>query len=578
MRRKGIVFGTLALGVTVALAITACSGGAKSTGSGFEACGKHPTTCNSGDRKDGGELTWAISAGWDSWNKNRAKGNSVYLAEAVQGILPQIGHFNPDGKWWWSRDTLKAKPKLVSKNPQAWKYELRDDAKWSDGTPIGVDDFIWHWYSLTSDKSKCGDCDPAATSYGDEVKSITKDSSGAIVVTLKKGSYDPDWLTKNTITYPAHIADKHGKGWKTDPKAMAESSKWFSDNQPDYSGGPYMIKSAKIGQKETLVPNPRWYGKIKPTLDKLNLLVVSSQQDMLKALDNGELDGAAPESLDPDVSEQATGDTGIRSNLAPGPGWEHFDLNVTNKWLKDVKLREAMLTAIDVDDVNKRTYGQLTKVKRRDNYLFNQKSPYFKDTFAGSSMGTGDIAKAKKMLSAAGYKLSGGKLTKDGKQVGPFTYRYLEGHAMRKTTSELVQGYLGKIGIKANIKTIAASQLGTVLDKSDFDIVEFGWSTDPAFTTAPQQFWDSKSPSNFGRNSDKKVDTAIAKVHSTVDLKEAAGFANDAGSLVAKDAYILPVVTTPVLIVTSKKVVNVRDNWASQIRALYNMEEWGIKK
>jgi peptide/nickel transport system substrate-binding protein len=40
---------------------------------------------------------------------------------------------------------------------------------------------------------------------------------------------------------------------------------------------------------------------------------------------------------------------------------------------------------------------------------------------------------------------------------------------------------------------------------------------------------------------------------------------------------VLPTVDTPVAIMVSEDLVNVRDNWASQQRALYNVAEWGLR-
>jgi peptide/nickel transport system substrate-binding protein len=75
---------------------------------------------------------------------------------------------------------------------------------------------------------------------------------------------------------------------------------------------------------------------------------------------------------------------------------------------------------------------------------------------------------------------------------------------------------------------------------------------------------------------DPELDTLIAEVNGTLDYDEAAERANLAVQRVVEDAYSLPIVDTPVLIMVSDRLVNVRDNWASQQRAAYNIAEWGV--
>ncbi|CAM3343969.1 ABC transporter family substrate-binding protein [Stackebrandtia soli] len=581
MRMRARTSAALAAGAAMLLALSACGGGTEAeepTGSGFEDCVDNPVDCNSGDRKDGGELTWALSAGWTNWNANRAEGNSVYQNQVLAGITPPTGSFLPDGTWEWSKDLLAEEPKLVSDEPQTMSYKLNPKATWNDGTPISIDDFVYHWYAVSGDSKLCDEnCNPASTSYGGSVESI-EEVDGAINVTFKDGVIDPEWMYGVPISYPAHAAEAEGFDWKNDPKAMGEAAVWFDETTPTWSGGPYLIESAKLGESVTLVPNEKWYGEVKPTLDKIHLVVIASQPDLLKALQNGEIDGAVPASLDPDVVEDAVSSDGILSSVGPAGSWDHIDVNTTNKWLKDVELRKAIFTAIDVTDINERTYGQVSKdVENRTNHIFPNGTKYHEDILSESGQGAGDLEAAKKILEEAGYELADGALTKDGKAVGPLNFRFLEGHTMRETSATLVQGYLKELGIDIEIKPVAPDKLSAVLAEGDFDIIQFGWSSSPTFSGAPNQFWHSESPSNFTKGGNEDIDAEIAKVMSTADIDEAAGYATAAAKLVVDEAISLPLVTTVQLIVVNEDVVNVRDNWAMSLRSFYNMEAWGFR-
>ncbi len=126
------------------------------------------------------------------------------------------------------------------------------------------------------------------------------------------------------------------------------------------------------------------------------------------------------------------------------------------------------------------------------------------------------------------------------------------------------------------MKAIPDADLGTVLGEGDFDIINFGWSSDPLFVGAASQYWESGSGSNFGGLEDPELDALIAEVNGTLDYDQAAEHANEAVKRVIEDAYVLPIVDTPVVVMVSDRLVNVRDNWASQQRAAYNIAEWGV--
>jgi peptide/nickel transport system substrate-binding protein len=139
---------------------------------------------------------------------------------------------------------------------------------------------------------------------------------------------------------------------------------------------------------------------------------------------------------------------------------------------------------------------------------------------------------------------------------------------------QLIQSYLSEIGIDLEIQT--TDDLGTTLMEADYDLMIFGWSGSPFFTTAPDQFWNSASGSNFGGYSNEEVDELVTRVLQQPSLEEAAELANEAAAIVAEDAYVLPLLESPVYLFVQDSYANVRDNPSTSLRGLYNNEEWGL--
>lgn len=559
-----------------ALVLAGCGQGEDTTSSSLDACLTDPSGCNSGERADGGEITWALDGSWGTWNQNTSEGNNAYVSMALVGLWPYTGQFDPSGEYIVNEGVFASVPELVKEDPVTVEYTLQAGANWGDGTDITVEDFIYHWYATSGDAALCEGCDPANITRGSQVESITGDGS-RVTVTYKDTYHSAEWQYEEVLSEPAHVADEQGFDWKNDPKDMAAAEDYFSTTVPTWSSGPYKIDDAKVGEHVIYVPNEDWAGETPVTLDKITFRVIDGLDNITTALRNGEIDGASPFSVNAETITQLQGAEGIEYQVAGGPSWEHIDLNTQNEFLSDPVLRKAVFTAIDVENIIARTYAYVqSDIERKGNHLFRGDSEYYADYLSSTGQGTGDVELAYALLTEAGYELEDGVLhTPDGDPV-KLNFRYSESKENRRITGELVQSNLADLGIEVELKSIPDADLGTVLGEGDFDMIDFGWSSDPVFVAAASQYWETGSGSNFGGLSDPTLDTLIAEVNGTLDLDEAAVRANAAVEQVVQDAYSLPIVDTPVAVMVSDRLVNVRDNWASQQRAAYNIAEWGV--
>lgn len=558
------------------LALAGCGQGNASSSS-LDDCITDAAGCNAGERADGGEITWAIDAGWSSWNQNTADGNNAYVSIALAGMWPYTGQWDQDNNFIVNEGLFASEPKLVSESPVTVEYTLKEGANWGDGTDITVDDFIYHWYARSGNNDLCAECTPATTTYGSQVAGIEGDGN-TVTVTYVDSYHSAEWKYEEVLSEPAHIAEEQGFDWKNDPAAMAAAELYFSETTPTWTTGPYKVASAAMGEYVIYEPNPDWAGDTEVTLDKLTFQVIEGLDNIVTALRNGEIDGASPFSVNAEAITQLESADGLSYSVAGGPSWEHIDLNTNNEFLSDVKLRTAVFQAIDLESIISRTYAFVqSDIERKNNHLFRNGSEYFTDYLTSTGQGAGDIEMARDTLVDAGYEWSadGALLTPDGEEV-KLNFRYIESRESRKITGELTQATLADLGIDVELKPIPDEDLGTVLAESDFDMINFGWSSDPLFVGSASQYWSSASGSNFGNLNDPELDALIEEINGTLDMDDAAARANEAVKRVIEDAYVLPIVDSPVAVMVSDNLVNVRDNWASQQRAAYNIAEWGV--
>lgn len=578
MFKKKTLFGVTSAAV-LAMVMTACGTNDGPEGSGFEDCEDDPVNCNSGERQDGGEITWAIDSGWEGWSLVHIDSSSVYTRQAVQPTLPDVGIFNPDGEFEYNDGILEQEPHVLDEDPLQVEYNLNPDATWGDGTKINVDDFIWNWYARSGDSDLCEECAPPATAYGSNVESIDEgDDEDTIIITYRDGFLTPEWISQEVLSHPAHIAEEEGFDWQDDPSDMADSMEHFVVTVPEWTAGPYKITEAELADYVILEPNEEWAGEVQPTLDQLTLQQVDSVESIATEIRNGSIDGSSPSGIDPDVLEQLQGIDEVNYQVTPGPSWNHIDMNMNNEFLEDDALREAIFATIDVEAMLDRGHRLvLEDLERKMNHIFRNDDEYFEDFLSDTAQGAGESEIAMDGLEDAGYTWDDNEnlTTPDGEPV-ELEFRFGADNPINATYAELVQQQLGDIGIDITLNQIADAELSDVLAGQNYDMVYFGWVGSPTFAQNADQYWHSESASNYGDLDDETLDELADGVLQTTDLDEAAEYANAAVERAIENNYVLPVADTPVIIMTSDELVNVRDNWATQVRALYNTEEWGI--
>jgi peptide/nickel transport system substrate-binding protein len=567
-----------------ALVLTACSGddadddaARRPTRAGLSGCASAPLDCNGGDRADGGTLTWAISTAPETYNLLRLEGADSGTAAALAGIAPSIGDFQPDGTWRWNRDLLASEPKVTATSPQTMVYELRPEAVWSDGQPIDVDDFRYEWFHQSGRPDQCTACNPKYTVGWEDVAQVDGSDDGrTITITLKDGVIDAEWFALfEPSPNPAHVATAKGFDWRT-PAGMQASSEYCRDTVPTWSGGPYAIDRVVPGARVVMVPNPAWYGAVAPTLDTLVKEVVPAT-DLATAIQNHEVDGGIV-AFNPDLYEQIRQLDGVTTSLGASDTWDHVDADTLSPALQDLALRQAVFTAIDAKDARDRIYGD-ARPALRTNHFFPSSSPHHEDLLAATGFGSGDITAARAILTAAGYTgaQEGQRLSRDGAEVPALRLAFPAGSGSRSTFVELAQSYLAELGIQITPQPVAGPDFLSTLDAGDYDLAVWGLSSGPLFVTAPSQFFASDSPTNFSHVDDPEVDAAVAEVLQHRDIDDAATAANAADRLILADAVNLPLWDLPAFAFAADRVVGVRDDTFSYVRAMYEMQSWGLR-
>ncbi|WP_107983925.1 ABC transporter family substrate-binding protein [Rhodococcus sp. OK519] len=146
-------------------------------------------------------------------------------------------------QWVPDASVLVSATALPVEAPTTIKYQLRNEAQWSDGAPIAAEDFRYLWQQMITQP---GVVDPAGYGLVADVES----SGGGKTVTVTLAAAYPAWRELFTDLLPSHLV-------KDTPGGFARG---LGDNIP-VSGAQFHIKSVDRGRDEIVLErNDRFWG------------------------------------------------------------------------------------------------------------------------------------------------------------------------------------------------------------------------------------------------------------------------------------------------------------------------------
>jgi peptide/nickel transport system substrate-binding protein len=426
------------------------------------ACGTSST--NTSDQpKNGGTLTFRLDADAASLNPFEM-GADVSTARAAEWLWPNL--YDADKNLNIVPGLADGMP-TVSSDSLTWTVKLKQNAKWSDGTPITADDVV-STVKIQADPN----LDTDATFDWSPLKSVTKVDQ----YTVKFVTNDPfaPFLANNLATFVAP-ASVYGK---IDPAKMRKD---LTNQNPGIVGGPYTFVKWVPGSEIDLQANANFYGG-KPHIDKIVERIITNETAGAQALLNGEV-GYSPE-ITSAARSSLRNSSAVKLYEYPDLGYYDVRMNLrAGHPFADKNVRLAFAYALDKDSIVKAATDSSATTLWGD---IPPASWAYDDTAVVKF--AQDVNKAKGLMTTAGYTIgSDGVATKGGKKfVYDFCYR--ADKPQRQKAVEIMADQLKAIGMSLKPKPIdfkvyykAKAKGGCGLQTGEFDLGFAGWglSLDP---------------------------------------------------------------------------------------------------
>jgi len=393
--------------------------------------------------------------------------------------------------------------------PTVWRFNLRPNVKFHDGTPFSADDVIFSYERAKADGSDM-------KTYVAPIKEIKKvDDLTIDIITSEPFPILPDtigfwymmsksWCEKNNATAPADVR----KGKENAATLKANGT------------GPFMLKSREPGVRTVFVVNPSYWTKIESNITEVVFTPIGNAATRVAALASGEIDMMEPVPLQ-DIDKLK--ENGALKVLT-GPELRTIFLGMDQSRdellyssvkgknpLKDKRVRQALYQAIDETAIAKTVMrGAATPTNlmvapgiRGFAKDLNTRLPY-------------DPAASKKLLAEAGYP--------NGFEIGMNcpNDRYVNDAQI----CQAVAAMLAKVDVKVNLMVETKATYFPKILSRDTSFYLLGWtpasydSHNPIFALLMSPGPNGRGQFNLGTYADKRVDELGPEIASELDQKK----------------------------------------------------------
>jgi len=393
----------------------------------------------------------------------------------------------------------------ISADGLTWTVHIRPGVKWQDGQPLTAADVAFSYNLIIDNK---------LTSFLQAVKDIKHaEAIDDTTVRFTMSAPKADMLYAVVYIIPEHI-------WGKVKVSTLERS--YANKTPIVGSGPFQVTYFKRGDYTKLVRNPDYWGNDvpgwgRPKVDQIIFQAYTNPDTMTQDLRTGAVDAAqgVPSAQFPGLQKEP----GVKAIDYNYFNWDYVDFNCYdspysggNPVLRDPAFRVALDYAIDRERIVQLVYNGRAKAGYTMINSDTWRDPDFHWQPPDGVRRPFDMAKAKQLLDAAGYKDTNGDGIREDKQGKPITLRLW---ALAESTSsqdegKLLTGWFEQLGLKIRFEVVDNGVASDAMygwkgnnPAPDYDMILWFWdgyydpgSTLQCFTTSQIGWWNEVYWSN----------------------------------------------------------------------------------
>ncbi|HDT1527741.1 TPA: oligopeptide ABC transporter substrate-binding protein OppA [Klebsiella aerogenes] len=417
-----------------------------------------------------------------------------------------------------------------NKDFKVWTFHIRKDAKWSDGSPVTAQDFVYSWQRLADPKT----ASPYASylQYGhvanvDEIIAGKKPATDLGVKAIDDKTFEVTLSEPVPYFYkllvhpsvspvPKAAIEKYGEKW-TQPANIV-------------TNGAYKLKDWVVNERIVLERNTNYWDNAKTVINQVTYLPISSEVTDVNRYRSGEID-MTYNNMPIELFQKLKKEIPKEVHVDPYLCTYYYEINNQKALFTDVRVRTALKLALDRDII-------VNKVKNQGDLPAYSYTPPYTDGmklvepewFKWSQEKRNE--EAKKLLAEAGY-------TADK----PLTFNLLYNTSDLHKKLAIAVASIWKKNLGANVK-LENQEWKTFLDsrhQGTFDVARAGWCADYNEPTSFLNTMLSDSSNNTAHYKSPAFDKIIGDTLQVTDEAKRAELYAQSEQQLDKDSAIVPV-------------------------------------
>ena len=514
---------SLALACALCLGLTACGG--KDPGNIGDVSSAAPSAAPSVEATGAQELTFVLSNepdGIDPTVTNNSFAQCI-LANCFEGLVTYdaTGSIVGGAAETWD----------ISDDGLVYTFHLRDGLKWSDGSDLTAEDFVYSLQRVLT---------PATTAqYVSMVTGYVKNAQEfydgtATADELGVKAVDAQTL-EITLIQPTSFFIDLVSMWCYDPvqKATIEANgdRWTAAADTYICNGPFKMTQLKMGEGYVLEKNENYWDAANFSLEKLTFRFILDSATALTAYESGEVDGirSIPTA---DYARLKAAGAGIQT--VPNYGTVYYNINCAKAPYDNVLVRKALNLAID-------------RQALIDNVVQLNATPAYSFLAPGYSVGGMDITKGRETfdLSATANVEAAQKALADagypgGEGFPTLRLSYYSDDTVKKVVEAMAEMLKNNLGIDVEISSNDWAIYYESVQSGNYEVGAMGWSADYLNPMSFLPLFKTGDSTNTAFYSNPDYDKLVDKVMTTTDPDAAAELTLQADALASKEYCCLP--------------------------------------
>jgi peptide/nickel transport system substrate-binding protein/oligopeptide transport system substrate-binding protein len=441
----------------------------------------------------------------------------LLLVDKDNKIVPGVAE-----KWETSTDGL------------TWTFHLRQGLKWSDGSALTANDFVYSWKRVADPNTAA----PYAQTVLGMVKGFDEAAAGKVdalgvaapddntfVVSLAHPCVYFDKLAAFQVLSPVNKAtiEKNGDAWATKPETYV-------------CNGAFTIKEWVPGSYMLFAKNPNYWNAGAIKLDTIKALLIEDPNAVYAAWQSKE--AVMVKSIPSNEIANLRSDPNF--HLDPLPGTYYVCINDSLKQFSDPRVRQALSLAIDRNYMSETLTGGVYApasswvgpgITDWDGNSFqanaNGGKPYIdnKDT-------AGNLEKAKKLLADAGYP--------EGKGFPAINYS-VNDSSYHKVFAEYIQQAWSQLGLTVNVNVVEWKAFLPQRRAGDYEVSRNGWVVDYNDASNLLELVQSTNGNDDAQYKNPAYDELMNKAAAEANAQVRSGYLHQAEDLLMSDAAAIPI-------------------------------------